>query len=661
MRSQDENLTDDVEPDSGPNESLLNNINSFSTYSPTIRATLHAVASSLLLPAMLVLLVWQLSGDFERTLFQGAVLRGLIWVIPVLLACRMAAKSLRPGELAEVHFGWSPALNDALLKTTSKLIWLYLPMQFLFVSLETYSNGDYYESLGRLAFIGAMTALGLGLWGTCRAINRWLDSQPDSENWFGGLRKVGFIAVTLIPVALIVMASAGYFFTAVQISWRLIWTLLVMVGIGMVAGLVSRLLLITQFRIKLRQLQRDDDGEIRNDESIDITEITGQVNRLLRVTSLVAMTVVAWQVWADVLPVIGYLDQIELWTTQLSETGVQHAITLRHLLMSIGLLCISFVLSRNLPGLLEITVLDRLPLDKGGRYAISFVLRYVVGIIGTLMAFQVIGFSWKGLQWLAAGLTVGLGFGLQEIFANLVSGIIILVERPVRVGDLVTVNGVTGTVTRMQLRATTIKDLDHRELIVPNKKFITEDVMNWTLSDKVSRLIFEVGIAYGSDTKLAYETLLATARNHPLTLEDPAPEVVFKKFGDSTLDFQLRVFLPTRDQFSKVIHDLNMAIDAAFREKDIEIAFPQREIHVKSSAELVAPVARNTSPAEVVSTPSVEEQQHVESDFATTRSLTVDGPHHREVLKPTARVFKLKELRESEFDFSGQEDISLPK
>ena len=110
-------------------------------------------------------------------------------------------------------------------------------------------------------------------------------------------------------------------------------------------------------------------------------------------------------------------------------------------------------------------------------------MRYLVGVFGLLFAFQVVGFSWGSVQWLAAGLTVGLGFGLQEIFANLISGLIILIERPVRVGDIVTVNGTTGTVCSMQLRATTIRDRDECELIVPNKKFITEDVMNWTLSD----------------------------------------------------------------------------------------------------------------------------------------------------------------------------------
>ena len=220
-------------------------------------------------------------------------------------------------------------------------------------------------------------------------------------------------------------------------------------------------------------------------------------------------------------------------------------------------------------------------MDSGSRYAFNQLAQYILIAIGFICVASELGGSWSKVQWLVAALSVGLGFGLQEIFANLVSGIIILIERPVRVGDVVTVNGVTGTVTRMQLRATTIKDLDYRELIVPNKKFITEDVMNWTLTDRRSRLVFPVGVAYGSDTRLVERTLLEMARQCPQVLNDPEPSVVFQQFGDSTLHFELRVVIPSRDQFAEVRHELNMRIDQAFREQKIEIAFPQQDIHIK--------------------------------------------------------------------------------
>ena len=324
-------------------------------------------------------------------------------------------------------------------------------------------------------------------------------------------------------------------FTAEELSNRAILTVLSLASIALAGGLLSRLLLIAQFGIKLRELKRDEDGQINSEESIDIGEITGQLNQLIRATSLVGVVLVSWQIWGAVLPAIGYLAEVKLWNgIPLEVGGLTPVISLRELLMAIGFLVLTFVLSTNLPSLLEVTLLDRMRLDRGGRYAVAFVVRYLVLVIGIFFACQLVGFSWNRVQWLAAGLTVGLGFGLQEIFANLVSGIIILIERPIRVGDVVTVSGTTGTVTKMALRATTILDHDYRELIVPNKKFITEDVMNWTLSDHKSRLVVKVGVAYGSDTKLVQNTLMSVAARHPLVVREPEPRAAFCGFGGSS-------------------------------------------------------------------------------------------------------------------------------
>ncbi len=239
------------------------------------------------------------------------------------------------------------------------------------------------------------------------------------------------------------------------------------------------------------------------------------------------------------------------------------------------------VATRNLPGLLNITVFERLPVDRGTRYAFELVTRYVTTLVGFVVAFHLVGITWHSVQWLAAAMTVGLGFGLQEIFANFVSGLIILTERPIRLGDMVTVGGVMGKVTRMQIRATTITDFDKRELVVPNKKFITEDVINWTLSDPVTRVVLPVGISYDADPEVAKQLLLKVAKNHPLVLDDPEPVTVFTGFGDSTLDIELRVFMVGRDNLPRVQDEINRAINKAFRAASIEIAYPQRDLHIR--------------------------------------------------------------------------------
>jgi potassium efflux system protein len=241
---------------------------------------------------------------------------------------------------------------------------------------------------------------------------------------------------------------------------------------------------------------------------------------------------------------------------------------------------ITFVAARNLPGVLEITLLNRLSMDKGARYAFTTICRYVITAIGVVIAFSTIGFKWSQLQWLIAALSLGIGFGLQEIVANFISGIIILFERPIRVGDVVTVDNTSGRVSRIRIRATTITDWDRKEYLVPNKEFVTGRVLNWTLTSQVNRIVLTVGVAYGSDTELVNELLHKVADEHPRVLDNPQPFVTFDQFGDNALNFTLRCYLPSMEGRLATVHDLHMAIDKAFREAGITIAFPQRDVHI---------------------------------------------------------------------------------
>ena len=203
-------------------------------------------------------------------------------------------------------------------------------------------------------------------------------------------------------------------------------------------------------------------------------------------------------------------------------------------------------------------------------------------LVGVVIAFAAIGVTWQKVQWIAAAITVGLGFGLQEIFGNFMSGLIILFERPVRVGDTVTVGETSGTVTRIRIRATTVTDWDRKELVIPNKEFVTNRITNWSLTDPILRISVSVGIAYGSNTIRATELLLECARANPHVLKEPAPRALFMGFGESSLDFALRVFIPNIDYFLSTKSELHEAIDKAFRKEGIEIAFPQRDIHVRT-------------------------------------------------------------------------------
>ena len=310
-----------------------------------------------------------------------------------------------------------------------------------------------------------------------------------------------------------------------------------------------------------------------------------------------ALIIGIWLTWSDALPALGIIKQVRLWprtvheertvvapdgTERIETTERMGHVTLADLVLACIVVAMTFVAVRNIPGLLEISVLHHLPIDHGVRFAITSLLRYVLIVVGIVLAFGTVGVRWSHVQWLVAAMTVGLGFGLQEIFANFVSGIIILFERPIRVGDTVTVGDVIGTVTKIRIRATTITDWDLKELVVPNKTFITGELINWSLSDPILRMRFPVGIAYGSDTALAHKVLLQVAKDNPLVLDEPEPSVVFSGFGDSALDFELRVFIPGMEHYIPIWDSINMSIDQAFREHGIEIAFPQRDIHIRS-------------------------------------------------------------------------------
>ena len=161
-----------------------------------------------------------------------------------------------------------------------------------------------------------------------------------------------------------------------------------------------------------------------------------------------------------------------------------------------------------------------------------------------------------------------------------------LVERPVRVGDTVTVEGVSGTVNRIRMRATTITDWDRKELVIPNKTFITGQVINWTLSDTILRIIIPVGVSYGSDVELVKRTLLQVAIDHERVLKDPPPRALFRRFNDSSLDFELRVFVPHIDDLLLVTDEVHTRILATFRDAGIEITYPQLDLHLRDSEEL---------------------------------------------------------------------------
>jgi small-conductance mechanosensitive channel len=228
-------------------------------------------------------------------------------------------------------------------------------------------------------------------------------------------------------------------------------------------------------------------------------------------------------------------------------------------------------------------LLAKSKLDIGARQAVGAITRYVVLFIGFLVILQTVGINLTTLNVIAGAVGIGIGFGLQNIASNFISGLVILAERPITIGDRVEVAGIAGQVRQIRARSTVIVTNDNISMIVPNTKFIDSPVTNWTYSDPRVRFRIPIGVAYGSDVEKVREVLIAAGREHPHTLKDPEPSVFLKQFGDNSIDFELVVWSEEMSyRPSRFKSDLNFLIEKHLREAGIEIPFPQRDLHIRS-------------------------------------------------------------------------------
>jgi potassium efflux system protein len=547
-------------------------------------------------------------GDFSRSVGAGFQAAGFAFLVLELLR-----QLCRTSGMAQAHFGWSGNGPTRLRRHLLSLIVLCVPLLFLVTVFEAVGNEEWESSLGRLAFVGGQLVLAFIAYRVFHprhgVFRELLSHNPGG--WLARLQTTWLAAAVLPPLLLAGLSIAGYFYTAIRLSSRLGFSVYLVVLVLVIYAFVQRWLLLSRRRVAIgraRERQRETEPAKDTDaptglssplvdEHLELSTIDAQSRRLLRAAATIIVFVGLWLVWIDVVPALGILQRVPLWTTTVtvSETTTAPDGTMtvqpREILKAISLadvgamlivLLVTYIATKNLPGLLEIMFLLRLPLNPGERYAITTVIRYVVTIVGLVLAFQAIGVSWSSIQWLAAAITVGLGFGLQEIFANFVSGLILLFERPIRLGDTVTVGDVEGTVSRIQIRATTVTDWNRKEIVIPNKEFVTGRIINWSLSDQIIRVVVRVGVAYGSDTRRAKEILLRVAADDHMVLDKPRPKAFFLEFGDSSLNLELRAFVKDIDDFLVARDRLHDAIDDAFKNAGIEIAFPQRDIHVRS-------------------------------------------------------------------------------
>jgi potassium efflux system protein len=580
---------------------------------PTGVALLVSLLLAVWGPALLALVGWQIGVSTNATQFVRCFAQGLLASAAVWLSLLLPRQLLRRRGIAEAHLGWAEGPTHDLRRHLGWLAWVAVPACFVIQVFEARGEGPWQQSVGRLVFLAVMAALlvfaHLVLREERGALRRAIGTRAEVAipRWAWRLLYGGALLAVL---GLAAAALRGYYWTALQLATSFHFTLLFLflLLIAYELGvrwelLASRRLALVRFAEAREALaarsEAKPDGEVpeATEPELDIATVDAQTSRLLRNAALLAAVIGLWLIWADLLPAAGILRSVELWTTTTTATletmnaagepvstveQLVVPVTLADLILALLAGAMTLVVARNLPGLLELSVFRQLRASPGERYAYTTIGKYTVTLAGGVLALNMVGVGWSKVQWLVAAVGLGLGFGLQEIFANFVSGLIILFERPIRVGDVVTVGDVNGRVTKIRIRATWITSFDRKELVVPNKEFITNQLVNWSLSDAVLRLDIPVGIAYGSDTDKAHRVLLEVAEKNEHVLKDPPPQAFFFGFGESSLDFELRVFSPDVEHRLGIVHDLHMEIDRAFRAEGIEIAFPQRDLHVRT-------------------------------------------------------------------------------
>ena len=581
------------------------------------------------IPAALWFLAWRFSAAPEEALQLRSVSWGLFSAGGSVLTIALLLAMTRTHGLAGAHFAWRPATLRAARRWLWPLLVIVSIAAFCVGAMQAQNEEAWRNALGRLALIVALAAVTVALFRLMRPDGPLFAQAAlaSGSDRLWRMRHLLWILAWAAPLTLLVLAVAGFYYTALHLTGGAVETLWLLVGYFLVQGMVSRWIDLAQRKLAMRRMRQHAEqqraaaeqapagatpspatpagGEsatatapagaeptLTQDPRQQVQVITRQSRQMINVVLAVALAVWAWAIWSDSLPALGALDRVQLWSyTQAvsvegAETNGRGAgvkvvpITLADVSLALVVLVVGILAAKNVPSLLEIAILQRIQFEPGVRYAISTVISYVLAVVGVVVAFNLIGVGWSNVQWLVAAMTVGLGFGLQEIFANFVSGLIILFERPIRLGDTVTIGDMVGTVNRIRIRATTITDWDRKELIVPNREFVTGRLVNWSLSDKVLRVILKVGVAYGSDTAKAEKLLYEAAAECDAVLEDPPPVVLFTAFGDNALQFELRVYIAGIEHYLKTWHGLNMAIDRKFREAGIAIAFPQRDTHL---------------------------------------------------------------------------------
>ncbi|MCO4781448.1 MAG: mechanosensitive ion channel [Candidatus Cloacimonetes bacterium] len=539
---------------------------------------------------LLVLANWcQQFDNIPKLILLGNCIEELVVLVFLL---NLSVCCLLPKGLGEAHFLWQSKsvqnLRYQLIKSRATLFVLFFCMSFTY----------WFDNIGpvfQVGFIIFHLAFSYHLFHLFHPSKPWLADglRWKPKGWFKNVLPLVFVILVAIPLALSVTSFFGFHLTALELSQKFFKTMCWLMTLILLKSLCFRIF----FNLRKARFFENYQDPTSTPTTLQPQEIQYQIRRFLDGSSAIIFVVGLWWLWLDVLPALNRLHQYRLWLTHptaladiptdleaLRKFNELYAVTLIDCLLSLVIIFFTFVSVRNLPALLEVSLLRKLKLEAGQSFAVVTIFRYSLIFIGTTVALGNIGIGWQNIQWLAAAFTVGLGFGLQEIFANLVSGLIILFEQPIRVNDIVTIDQTSGTVNKINMRSTTITLFNNKELVVPNKDLITGKLVNWSLTDATLRLELKIGVAYKEDPLKIKEILYKVASRCDRVLTTPEPFVMFQGYGASSIDFELRVYIGTIANYTFIWDQLYTEIFEEFKKEDIEIPFNQVDLHIKDSS-----------------------------------------------------------------------------
>lgn len=595
-------------------------------YMFTLKALILTLLHASVWPLILFISGHAIASTAEISSLTSALANALSGIAIILFSFSFLRKMCLPDGLAIAHFKWPKQDVNKVYKDLGRFLFIFIP---IVTAADTVMNYQFEASTGALPHIAL--ALATISFGYCafRLINKKYGAMTIYHSRIhktesNVLQKALVSLSILVPCALSVAALMGYLYTAATLSLLLLTSILSIASLINVHQLIIRWLVLTQRKMAYKNAieRRDKARQKRAEQSkaeqangeqssapiesiedaieepqVDLNALSRETKELINTLLFISSAIILWLIWKEILPALGILEDIEVWenTQKVGDKEQLVPVTLFSLTIAVLIVILTFLVAKRLPALLEFTFLQRMQLSAGGRYTIRTLSGYTIVAIGVLSALSSIGASWSQVQWLVAALGVGIGFGLQEIVANFISGLIILFERPIRVGDIVTVGETDGVVTKIKIRATTIRNWDQKELLVPNKEFITNRLLNWSLSDQTMRLLVQVGVAYGSDVRKAMDIIIDIAKQHPHVIDDPAPAVTFESLGDNALILYLRAYINNLDHRLPTTTDLNLEVYERLNEAGIVIAFPQRDVHLHTAGPLDVRMAKESS------------------------------------------------------------------